>query len=479
MSKHILIADDDAAIVAALHVLLNEEGYMTSTAQSVAEVKFFIDQKPLDLILLDMNYQRDTTSGKEGLELLAYCREKRSELPVVAMTGWGSVELSVAAMRMGAGDFVEKPWDNERLLSIIRNQIKLAESEALQEKLHQENTLLRDSLQQSEVSFVAADPSMKEMLATISQVAASDISVVLYGENGTGKSKLAAEIHALSARKDQPFISVNMGAIPESLFESEMFGHVKGAFTDAKNDRVGRFELAQGGTLFLDEIANIPLSQQAKLLRVLESGEFEKVGSNRTQLADVRIICATNANLPQLCDTGEFRRDLMYRLSGFDFYLPALRDRAGDILPLAKQTLAKLATKYKKEALQLSRDAEAALLSYDWPGNVRELQHCIERAVILATTSAIGARDLRLVGATQNVPENQPEVGSDQRLLHLERAIGTLGTSDLTLDDIEKLLLESRLAHYNGQVIPVAHSFGLSRSALYRRLEKYQIETKG
>ncbi len=467
--QHILIADDDAAIVAALHVLLNQEGYETSTAQSVEEVKFIASKKDIDLILLDMNFQLDTTSGQEGLEILGFLKEKNIRVPVVAMTGWSSIELSVAAMQLGAGDFIEKPWDNERLLSVVRNQIRLAATEQAKEKLHQENDLLRESAEQRDVPFVAHSDTMQQLLASLEQVALSDLSILLYGENGTGKSKIAAEIHQKSPRSAAPFITVNMGAIPESLFESEMFGHVKGAFTDAKQDRAGRFELAAGGTLFLDEVANIPLSQQAKLLRVLETKEFERVGGTKTQWADVRIVCATNADLKAMCDAGEFRRDLMFRLAGFEFTLPALRDRADDILPLANDMLARFAQKYSKPNLVFSQQAEAALCRYDWPGNIRELQHCIERAVVLTAGEKVSAESLRLVEDS-----HAPASGTDA----VQAALLTLAKSDLTLDDIERSCIEERLAKHDGQVVEVAESLGLSRSAFYRRLEKYQIETK-
>ncbi len=466
MNKHILIADDDAAVVAALVILLEDEGYRTSTASSVEQVLLLVDRNHYDLLLLDMNYQLDTTSGQEGLAVIGRVREKDSALPIVVMTGWGSVELCVTAMQRGAGDFVEKPWNNDRLLSVLRNQISLGEERRLVRRLDSENTLLRQSLGEDDTGFMARDPATLALLDEAERLAVSDINVLLYGENGTGKSVLAKHIHSRSDRGSGPFIAVNMGAIPENLFESEMFGHVKGAFTDARQDRIGRFELAAGGTLFLDEIANIPLSQQAKLLRVLESGEFEKVGCHRTRIADIRVISATNADLQCLCEQGLFRKDLLYRLSGIDLTLPPLRERRRDIVPLAQNYLHKATGKYKKPHLELSPAAEQVLLAYDWPGNVRELQHCIERAVILSRTGSIEPADLRLVAPGPDSVDNPPtELPTD--------------SPEPTLEDLEKHLICERLRKYQGQAAEAAHSLGLSRSALYRRLEKYRIETRG
>jgi len=463
MNKHILIADDDAAVVTALNVLLESEGYSTTTANTTEQIIFLVKQRAFDLVLLDMNYQLDTTSGQEGLALLDEIRREKPALPVVVMTGWSSIELSVAAMRGGANDFVEKPWDNERLLSIIATQIKLAEGYEREHKLDVENRLLRESLSDSRDDFLVKAAASVGLMETAKQVALSDMSIILYGENGTGKSKLAEHIHQMSTRRSGPFIAVNMGAIPENLFESEMFGHVKGAFTDAKSDRVGRFEIASGGTLFLDEVANIPLSQQAKLLRVLESQEYEPVGSNKTQIADVRVICATNANLNALCEAGEFRKDLMYRLSGMDLHIAPLRDRLEDIMPIVEQQLALLCKKYQRGSVQISDCARDALLAYDWPGNIRELRHCIERALVLTKTQLIHADDLRLVSSPNNLPSVESEVDSVDQ--------------EQTLDEIERSIIERRLKKYGGQAVLTANSLGLSRSAFYRRLDKYHIET--
>ncbi|AWB68486.1 sigma-54-dependent Fis family transcriptional regulator [Saccharobesus litoralis] len=462
--RQILIADDDAAIVAALDILCDGKGYATTTANSVEQVNYLVKKQDFDLVLLDMNFQLDTTSGAEGLALIESIRNAQPLCAIVVMTGWSSVELSVEAMQLGANDFIEKPWENERLLSIIANQLKLKDSRSQSEKLAQHNQLLQKSSSDNQ-DYIAQAPSSSQMLNTALQVAQSELSIVIYGDNGTGKSLLAKKIHHMSSRAEQAFVSVNMGAIPESLFESEMFGHVKGAFTDAKADRAGRFELADKGTLFLDEIANIPLSQQAKLLRVLESKEFERVGGNKTQIADVRVICATNADLTALVEQGKFRRDLLFRLAGIDITVPALKQRQHDILPLAQQCLQKWVNKYQKSQIQFSVLAEQALLAYDWPGNVRELQHCIERAVVLCQGETIEPSDLRL---TLDVVSGGADASE-----HAQN--NTTFDSDMTLDDIEKQVIIQRLDKYKGNAIETAKSLGLSRSAFYRRLEKYQL----
>lgn len=464
MSKHILIADDDPAIIAALNVLLLGNGYQTSSANTVEEALFLIKKQRFDLVLLDMNYELDTTSGQEGLSAIKQIKDLVAELPIVVMTGWGSVELCVESLQLGAGDFIEKPWDNERLVSVVRNQIALADSNQRAEQLNIENQLLKEKIKSESNLFIAEDSASKSLLQTIEQVSNSDISVMLLGENGTGKSMLAEQVHQLSSRREHPFVSVNMGAIPEQLFESEMFGHVKGAFTDAKQDRIGRFELANGGTLFLDEVANIPTSQQAKLLRVLESSEFERVGSSKTQLTDVRIICATNADLNQLCEQGKFRSDLMYRITGIELTVPPLRERKADIVPLAQQFVSHFAKKYRKSHLQLADDAISALMHHDWSGNVRELNHCIERATILSNGEQIEAQHLHLNGS---------ETGKKDNVVLLPES-----DSELTLDELEHRIITERLNKYGGNAIDAAKSLGLSRSAFYRRLDKYQIMQK-
>ncbi|EQD30704.1 two-component system response regulator [mine drainage metagenome] len=327
--------------------------------------------------LIDLNYTRDTTSGAEGLGLLARLREQAPELPIVVMTAWSSVPLVVEAMRRGASDFIEKPWGNARLLAVLRAQIALGEAARRQRRLEAENALLRGDAMPG---FVAESPAMRKLLDMLARIAPSDANVLVLGENGTGKGVIAQLLHARSTRAAQAFIKVNMGGIAESVFESEMFGHVRGAYTDARSERIGRFELADGGTLFLDEVGNIPPAQQAKLLRVLEDGEFERLGSSRTQHADVRVIAATNADLAAAIVAGRFRKDLLYRLNTLEIRLPPLRERREDIVPMARSFLAASAQRHQRGDMRLAVDAERALLAYAWPGNVRELRHVMERA---------------------------------------------------------------------------------------------------
>ena len=457
MSNRILIADDDHSVVAAIDLLLREEGYTTLTANDTSQIVFHAKKAAFDLILMDMNYQLDTTSGQEGLEIIKAIRELDKDVAIVAMTGWGSIELSVNAIKSGANDFIEKPWDNARLLSVIRNQLALKQKGEEARHLGQENRQLKQNLL-SDQGVIAIDPSSQSVLNTAEQIADTDISVLILGENGTGKSLLAEHIHKHSSRKEGPFIPVNMGAIPENLFESEMFGHVKGAFTDAHKDRVGRFQMANGGTLFLDEIADIPLAQQVKLLRVLETREFEAVGSSETQKANVRVICATNADIHTLIKQGKFREDLFYRLSTMDITLPPLRMRPLDIKPIVEKLIDRISKKYQKSDLVMSQEAYAALLSYSWPGNIRELSHCVERAVILSRGEVIHTDALRLGG------QPSPETKEHSRLL--------------TMDEIEQQAIEARLLLFEGNALQTAASLGLSKSAYYRRLEKFQIRNK-
>jgi DNA-binding NtrC family response regulator len=448
--SRILIADDQSDVLSALRLLLRNEGFDVAVASSPAGVRSAVQEASFDVVLIDLNYTRDTTSGREGLELLSELRTIDPTLPVVVMTAWGSIELAVESMRLGARDFVEKPWDNHRLLAVVRNQVRLARELRHGMRLEAENALL---MAQGDEEFVAESPAMQSVLDMVARIAPSDAAVLLTGENGTGKSAIARLIHRASPRAEQAFVSVNMGAMPESVFESEMFGHVKGAFTDAKSDRIGRFELADGGSLFLDEIGNIPLAQQAKLLRVIETGEFERVGSSRTQRSSVRIVSATNSNLAAMVGNQSFRQDLLFRLNMVEIRLPALRERRVDIWLLATRRLNACARKYQRGALSFSASALTALESYAWPGNVRELQNVVERAVLMANRSEITLEDLRLSAAT-------PPAASIE---------------DMSLDDAERLLLKTALRRAAGNVNVAAEALGLSRSAMYRRIEKLGV----
>lgn len=443
----ILIADDQKDVLEALRLLLKPEGLETETASSPAMALAALEKRDFDAVLIDLNYARDTTSGAEGLDLLARIRDLDAHLPVLVMTAWGTVDLAVEAMRRGARDFVQKPWDNARLLATLRTQIALGRALRQGERLEAENRLLRH---ENEPAMVAASPAMRPVLDVIARVGPSDANVLITGENGSGKAVVARALHAASPRAARPFVTLNAGGISEGVFESEMFGHVKGAFTDARADRVGRFELAHGGTLFLDEIGNVPASQQGKLLRVLETGEFERVGSSRTIRADARILSATNADLRAEVAAGRFRQDLLFRLNTIEIAVPPLRERREDIPALAQHFLGTHARRYRKAIAGFEPGALDALLAHSWPGNVRELDHAVERAVLMATGDRIRAADLAL------------KRGADGARLE-----------DLSLEEVEALLVRKAMERYGGNVSHAARALGISRSALYRRLEKH------
>ena len=446
----ILIVDDQADVREALRLLLKSEKLDSYLASNPAGALEAAGRRPFAAALIDMNYLRDTASGEEGLRLLAALRRIDADLPVVVMTAWGSIDLAVAAMRGGAQDFIEKPWDNTRLVSVLRNQLRLGGLRRREQRLEAENRLLRDS----PVVFVAESAPMRKVLTVLDRVAASSSSVLLLGENGTGKGLLARRLHERSPRVAHSFVQVNMGALSEAVLESELFGHVRGAFTDAKSDRIGRIELADGGTLFLDEIANLPLSQQPKLLRVLEQGEFERVGSSRTQRADLRVVSATNADLHESARQGRFRTDLLFRLNTVELRVPALRERPEDIVPLARLFLERSAARFGREAIALSPAAERALTAYPWPGNVRELDHALERAVLLSTHSCLEAGEL---GLGSNGLITGDAVGSELR----------------TLAAAEQAMIREALARHHGNILKAAGELGVSRAALYRRLQKF------
>jgi DNA-binding NtrC family response regulator len=447
--SRILIGDDQGDVLEALRLLLKPEGYVIDTASSPQQVTRALELKDYDVVLIDLNYSRDTTSGEEGLDLLKRIRLADESLPVVVMTAWGSVDVAVEAMRRGARDFIQKPWDNERLLAIVRTQTELGRAIRLGRRLELANQAL---MADGRSPLLAESPAMRPVLDVIARVGPSDANVLVSGENGTGKSLVAQALHAVSPRATRPMVTVNAGGMAEGVFESELFGHVRGAFTDAKADRVGRFELADGSTLFLDEIANVPSSQQAKLLRVIETGEFERVGSSRTRKVDVRIVSATNADLAAEVEAGRFRQDLLFRLNTIEIVLPPLRDRREDIPLLARHFLGQHTQRYRKGITGFEAAALQVLVDHRWPGNVRELDHAIERAVLMAQASVIRATDLGL----------KVEAVSAGRL------------EDMSLEDVEAFLIRKSMARY-GNVSHAARALGLSRSALYRRLERYKL----
>jgi DNA-binding NtrC family response regulator len=410
----ILIADDQPDVLEALRLLLKGEGFQIELATSPAGIMQALESRDFDVVIMDLNYTRDTTSGEEGLDLLTRIQAVDSLLPVIVMTAWGSLPLAVEAMRRGARDFIQKPWENERLVSIVK---------------------------------------MQPVLQLIARVGPSDANVLITGEPGTGKEVIAKTLHAISPRASKPMVTVNAGGLAEGIFESELFGHVKGAFTDAKMDRVGRFELADTGTLFLDEIANVPMNLQSKMLRVLEIGEMERVGSSKTRKVDVRIISATNAHLDEEVAGGRFRQDLLFRLNTIEIHIPPLRDRREDIPVLANHFLGIHARRYRKSISGFDHAAMQALTDNSWQGNVRELNHVVERAVLMAQDTQVRSGDLALRAGRDASPRME----------------------DMSIEEVEAFLIKKALARHGGNVSHAANALGLSRSALYRRLQRYGL----
>jgi DNA-binding NtrC family response regulator len=447
-TPRIFVADDQRDVLEALRLLLKGEGCATECFIHPNALIEALRRQAADVVLMDLNYTRDTTSGEEGLDAIGRIRAFDAHTPIVVMTAWGTIELAIEAMRRGAQDFVEKPWDNARLLTVLGTQVALGQALKRARVLEAENRRLRGDVGE----LIAESPVMQPVLETIERIAPSDANVLITGESGSGKGLIARLIHEHSPRRERSLVTVNIGSLAETVFESEMFGHVKGAFTDAKSDRVGRFELADGGTLFLDEIANLPVGQQARLLRVLEDGEFERLGSSRTQQTDVRVLSATNADVAAEIEAGRLRSDLMYRLNTIHIRLPPLRERGDDILRLAQRFLEAHARRYAREVEAFTDAALSALRRHAWPGNVRELDHMVERAVLMCRGNTIGPADLRLETAP-GAPEQGPT----------------------TLDEAENAWIRAALARHEGNVATAAEELGVSRSALYRRMEKYGL----
>ncbi|HEY9450552.1 MAG TPA: sigma-54 dependent transcriptional regulator [Gemmatimonadaceae bacterium] len=449
----ILIADDQLDVLEALRLMLKAEGFQIETARSVAAILSLVETRELDAVIMDLNYTRDTTSGREGLDLIPKITALEPNLPIIVMTAWGSVDGAVEAIRNGAWDFIEKPWDNARLMTTLRTQLELGRAVRRAQRLEGENRLLRKS---GLPEIIADSPRMRPVLQLMERVGPSDAHVLITGEHGTGKELVARWLHAVSPRSSQAFVAVNMGGLSEGVFESELFGHVRGAFTDAKTDRVGRFEMADRGTLFLDEIANVPLALQAKLLRVLQSGEVERVGSSRPRAVNARLLSATNAELHTEVAEGRFREDLLFRLNTIEISLPPLRERREDIPLLAMHFLERHARRYGKQIGGFDGPGMQAMLDHIWPGNIRELDHAIERAVLLAQGDTVRAGDLALRAGT-------PTSNAASRF------------EELTLEEAERLLIQKALTRFDGNVSQAAKALGLSRSALYRRLSTHGL----
>jgi DNA-binding NtrC family response regulator len=449
----ILIADDQPDIIDALRFLLIDEGYEVTPARSPGEALERLEASDFDLAILDLNYTRDTTSGQEGFDLMERIRALDPTLPVLVMTAWSSVAGAVEAMRRGARDYIEKPWDDDKVLAAVRTQIELRRAVRRNQRLQEANSRLQRG---ATPAFVGTDAAITEIRQTIERIAPSDASVLITGEHGTGKEVVAAWLHALSDRRGKALVTMNAGGLAEGIAESELFGHVKGAFTDARVDRIGCFEMADEGTLFLDEIANMPMRLQAKLLRVLQTGEMARVGSSRVRYVNVRVLSATNADLQAEITAGRFREDLLYRLNTVVIHLPPLRDRRSDIAALAQHFLAIYAARYRKPIAGFDPDAAAVMQAHAWPGNVRELAHSVERAVLMADPAAtsIASRHLSL----------RPRTATDP-----------VAVTDLSLEEAERVFIEKVLARHNGDVRLAAEQLGMSRSALYRRLQQYGV----
>ena len=453
----IAIADDSADVLVALRLLLKPAGFVVAQAHSPGELLALVRREEYDVALIDLNYTRDTTSGGEGLDLLLELTRLDSLLPVIVMTAWGTIEVAVEAVRRGARDFVQKPWENASLVTILRTQAELCRALRANQRLQTRNELLESPLA---ANVIAQSAAMRPVLELIQRVGPSTANILITGEHGTGKEVVARALHAISPRAARPMICVNAGSIPEALFESELFGHVRGAFTGASADRPGRFELADQGTLLLDEIGNLPLAQQAKLLRAVESGEFERLGSPRVRQADVRLISATNSDLAAAVAAGAFREDLLFRINTVHIHLPPLRARGDDILLLAHHFLEQHAVKYARALPVFDASAVEALHAHRWPGNVRELQHVLERAVLLCRGDHISAADLGLE-APSRLTNHAPGA--------------TVGVATLNLEQNERELIRRALDSSAGNVIEAARLLGLSRSGLYRRLQRYGL----
>jgi len=435
VEKSILIVDDDVHILHAAHLFLKRHFYKVDIEKNAQQIPYLISHQSYDLILLDMNFSRNVNTGVEGFQWLDYILDKKPEQKVVLFTAFGDIEMAVRAIKNGASDFLLKPWENDKLLANISAALDVSKD-----------------ISKIDSGIISACHEMKEILYLVKQVAPTDANILILGENGTGKDLLAKEIHRLSERSKKAFVHADLGAISDTLFESELFGHVKGAFTDAREDRKGRLQEADGGTIFLDEIGNIPLNHQSKLLYALQNKRFIKVGSNKEVQFDARLICATNENIYRRIEEKTFRQDLLYRINTIEITLPSLRERGQDILLLAAHFMQIFMAKYQRKLTGMASGFEKKLMAYSWPGNIRELQHAMERAVILSTGNMI--REDAFEGSPRSMQTSVP-------------------LNSFQIEEMEKQLVQKMLKKYNGNITDAAKELGITRQALYRRIAKY------
>ncbi len=449
----ILIIDDDVDVLSAAKLLLKRHAKSVDIEKNPQKLPFLVTNGDYNLILLDMNYTRDVNSGREGFHWLDRILDINPAMKVIMITAYGDIEMAIRAIKAGATDFVLKPWENDKLIATLDAALATNPSSSAPAVVEEKNKEGNKKEKSGSEAIIAGSDAMKQVLHTAERVAATDANVLILGENGTGKTQLAKHVHHHSKRSDKPFVTVDLGALSESLFESELFGHVKGAFTDAKEDRAGRFEEAKGGTIFLDEIGNLTLPLQAKLLTVIQERKVTRVGSNKQVPLDVRLICATNMNIEKMVEEKTFRQDLLYRINTIELDLPPLRERPEDIASLAEFYLKQFSKKYNRPVTDISSALIKKMQQYSWPGNIRELQHAIERAVILSQEKTLQPDDLFLKNTGG---QNSTSTGFD-------------------LEDMEKTLIVKAMKRFNGNITDAARELGLSRAALYRRMEKYGL----
>ncbi len=453
MKSNILIIDDNKSVLTSLEMLLQPEFDKVYTLKNPNNIIYTIEQNNIDVVLLDMNFKAGINTGNEGIYWLNQIHKYDSSISVIMITAYGDIELAVKAVKEGAFDFILKPWDNNKLISILHSSLKLRKSKLEAASLRKTTTILKQELNPGSQSLIGQSEPMKQVMEMVKKVAATDANVFITGENGTGKELIAREIHKHSKRSNEIMVSVDVGAISETLFESELFGHIKGSFTDAKENRTGKFEAADKGTLFLDEIGNLPLSLQAKMLAALQNRTITKLGNNTPIAIDIRLISATNKNLNKMIDTGLFREDLLYRINTITIELPPLRERGNDIILLSEFYLKKYSKKYEKYNLKINQKATQKLLKYNWPGNVRELQHCIEKAVILADSKILNENSFNLNNLSNKATNLQFQ----------------------TLEEMERTMIQTCIEKEKGNMSAVAKKLGVTRQTLYNKLKKYEM----